>query len=288
VRNVYADSWMSPDAAKSRDLLYITDALAGDVYAVALPSGKVVGKLTGFNQPLGDCADKDGDVLIALSQQFQVRAFKHGARQPYNVLADPGYYPSACSVDPTTGNLAVANIIGDGNSPDPGNVAIYTKARGAPAYYSDPDIYQYSWVAYDDRGNLFVDGTSTPPNDAPELAGLPKGSKQFKRLTVSPGSDAAVYALDWDGRYLAAGGASGQIVEFEIKGNKARVVDTTVLKGESTVLGFWIDGSSLYASVIQSSVGAVGLYSYPSGGTAKAYYYAAPDPWGVTLSIKPT
>ena len=40
------------------------------------------GKLTGFNQPLGDCVDGKGDVFIVISQSAQVREYKHGAKGP--------------------------------------------------------------------------------------------------------------------------------------------------------------------------------------------------------------
>ncbi len=81
-------SWMAPDAVSRARLLYVTDPTDGDAYALSLPTGKLVGKLTGFNQPLGDCVDEKGDVFIAISQSAQVREYKHGAKEAFNVLND--------------------------------------------------------------------------------------------------------------------------------------------------------------------------------------------------------
>jgi hypothetical protein len=48
--------------------------------------GKLVGKLTGFDQPLNDCSDAAGNVYIVDSQNHQVRAYKHGAKSAFRVL----------------------------------------------------------------------------------------------------------------------------------------------------------------------------------------------------------
>src|SRR5580700_6303473 len=40
---------------KDQSLLYVSDPKAGDVYMIAVPSGRLVGKLTGFSSPNGDC-----------------------------------------------------------------------------------------------------------------------------------------------------------------------------------------------------------------------------------------
>lgn len=287
----FGPSWMSPDAVSRAELLYVTDPTDGDVYALSLPTGKLVGKLTGFNQPLGDCVDARGDVFITISQSAQVREYKHGAKQPFNVLSDAGYYPNGCSVDPTTGNLAVSNIIGNGNGSDPGNVAVYTKAKGKPKYYAISSIYQYGYCAYDGQGNLFIDGTSPPPSDAPQFAELPKGSRSVHSVTLN-GNLGGYEALQWDGKYIAVGGVNATIYRFAINGSSGTEAGSTSLKGEEYLLGFWIrstaKGSTLYAPVFQSeSLGDVGVYAYPAGGKASKDYYAVVDPWSAAVSIKP-
>ena len=280
-------SWMDPDAVSRTRLLYVTDATAGDAYAISLPSGKLVGKLTGFNQPLGDCVDTSGDVFIAVSQSAQIREYKHGARQAFKVLDDSGYYPLGCSFDPTTGNLAVTNIIGNGNGSEPGNVAIYKNARGTPKYYADPSIHQYGYCSYDGQGNLYIDGI-TPPSDNPQVAELPKGSATFTNITLNQNLGGNnVSALLWDGTTLAvASQDSAVIYQFQISGSSAKEVGSTQLRGSSAVSAFWIENATLYAPVYANSVGSVNVYPYPAGGKPSKKYYAAVAPWAATVSIK--
>jgi hypothetical protein len=278
---------MDPDAASKARLLYVTDPTDGDAYAISLPTGKLVGKLTGFNQPLGDCVDADGDVFIAVSQSAQVREYKHGAKQAFNVLSDSGYYPLGCAVDPSTGNLAVTNIIGNGNGSDPGNVAVYKNARGAPSYYQDASIYQYGYCSYDSQGNLYIDGI-TPPSDNPQVAELPKGSKKFTNITLDQtlgGNN--ISSLLWDGTALAvASQDSAVIYRFQISGSSGNEVGTTQLRGSSGVGAFWIENATLYAPAYQSSVASVNVYPYPAGGKPSKKYYAVVAPWAATVSMK--
>lgn len=286
-------SWMLPDAVSRKELLYVTDPTDGDVYALSLPSGKLVGKLTGFNQPLGDCVDSKGDVFIAISQSAQIREYQHGAKQAINVLDDSGYYPLGCSVDPTTGNLAVTNIIGNGNGSDPGNVAIYVHAKGTPKYYADPGIYQYGYCTYDQHGNLYLDGI-TPPTDNPQVAELHKGSRTFKNITLDQSLNGNnVSALQWDGQHLAITSQdSGVIYQFAINGSRGTKVGTITLNGIMYVLDFYIQstpqGHSMYAAVYENqSLGYVGVYRYPAGGAPSKKFYAVIDPWAATVSSKP-
>jgi hypothetical protein len=59
VHLVYPDhgkSWMAPGAEKIKELLYVSDAATDDVFVYDYASGNEVGKLTGFDQPLGSAS----------------------------------------------------------------------------------------------------------------------------------------------------------------------------------------------------------------------------------------
>ncbi len=124
-------SWIAPEA-KRRGLLYISDGSTYDVYVYAYPGGKLVGTLTGFTEPAGECVDKVGDVFIT-SQTFSgtgtIYEYAHGGTQPIQTLNDAAGNPRGCSVDRTTGNLAVSNFASLSGG---GSVSIYTNAQGTP------------------------------------------------------------------------------------------------------------------------------------------------------------
>jgi hypothetical protein len=205
------------------------------------------------------------------------------------VLNDTGYYPLGCSVDPTTGNLAVSNIASKGSGSAPGNVAIYVKAKGKPKYYADPSINQYGYCSYDNQGNLFVDGIFLPP-DNPQVAELPAGGTSFTNLTLNHSLDGNnVSALLWDGKYLAITSQDSSVIyRFQISGTKATKVGETKLRGSTAVGAFWLYSGALYAPVFTGSVGSVGVYHYPIGGRPLKRYYGVIDPWAVTVSLAPS
>jgi hypothetical protein len=84
------------DAATKGPLLYATDASDNIVYVIALPSGKLAGKLTGFDQPQGDCADNKGNVFVTDTQAKRIVGYRHAAKEAYAVLDDPAYLPVGC------------------------------------------------------------------------------------------------------------------------------------------------------------------------------------------------
>ena len=152
-------SWMSPDA-KKRNLLYVTDQGTGEVKVFSYPQGKLHGTLTGFNEPAGECADRAGDVFIVDGFANEVYEYAHGGKTPIATLSEPGEFPLGCSVDPSTGNLAVANYCSgaSGQCTGPGSLAIYLDAKGSPTQYADPKLSHVDFCGYDAQGNLFVDG----------------------------------------------------------------------------------------------------------------------------------
>lgn len=280
-------SWISSDASKG-PLLYATDAADNIVYIVSLPSGRLVGKLTGFDQPVGDCVDVKGDVFIADSQHHQIVAYRHAAREAYEVLSDQGYYPIGCAIDPVTGNLAVANCCAESGSSG-GNVAIYAKAKGSAKYRTDASIVQYGFCSYDGHGNLFVDGI-TRGSYQPQVAELPYGQHAFTNITLDQSLGGQnISGLFWDGEYLAVGSQdSGDIYRFVISGSSGTKVATIVLKDGTWPGGFWIQTvdniRNLYTPFWENSSAGVGVYPYPKGGRPAKTLYAALEPFAVTVS----
>lgn len=104
----HSGSWMAPDAGK-KSLLYVSDYQNDAVYVFSFPAGELTGTLSGFAGPFGECTDTAGNVFIANARPPEVLEYAHGGTSPIATIKDPGQYPYACSVNPTTGNLAVTN-----------------------------------------------------------------------------------------------------------------------------------------------------------------------------------
>jgi hypothetical protein len=248
-------SWMDLDAKKSI-LLYGAAFSTNDVDVYTYPKGKLVGTLTGFNEPQGECVDHAGNVFVANTGTSQIIEYAHGGTSPIATLNDPNQYPVSCSVDPSTGDLGVTNILS--TSGGPGSVSIYKKARGTPKTYSDSNFARMDFLGYDNSGNLFVDGSNSSASF--RYAELPKGSKTFIDITLEktigfPGD------IQYDGTYTAIGD-QGNANVYQTSGGT--VVGTTTLGGAQQVGTFFILGDKILCP--ESCNGDVAIYAYPAGG----------------------
>lgn len=256
--------------ARSSDLLYVANG-NGTVTTYTYPQGRLVGTLFGFDTPEGECVDSSGNVFITVHDLSKIFEYAHGAKKPRKKLSDVGYNPTSCSIDPGTGNLAVAA--------DPDNVAVYADAKGSPKRYTLSGSYPY--CGYDDKGNLFVAG----PSSGTTVYELTKGSSYFKKVTVY-GSH-ATGAVQWDGKYLAIGNGGGSsngmdVYRFAITGYKAKQKGTVNLLGSTTSV-FWIQGSSIIALNDHANIG---IWKYPAGGYPyKIVHHGVVSPNGVTISL---
>jgi hypothetical protein len=261
-------TWMAPDA-KEKQLLYVSDAEADDVDVYSYPGGKLKGQLTGFDGVQGLCADKTGNVWIANSSQETMLEYKHAGTTPIATLDDSGYLPVDCSIDPTTGNLAVANSEG-WPSHNPGDLAIYTGAKGSPQLYGDSSLYFILYVGYDDAGDAFVDAQA-PGSGAFAFAELPKGGSTLGTVTTS-GISGLGAGVAWDGKYITVGigRPSSTIYQLEVSGSAATIVGTTSISGNPGLGKYLVvtKGRRQGNAVIDPEIGGtkdVGVFQYPSG-----------------------
>lgn len=266
-------SWIQPDA-KKKPLLYVSSALTEYVYVYSYADQKLVGTLTGFGLPYGLCADKAGNVWIVDDGHQQIVEYKHGGASPIATLGDPGEYPEGCSVDPTTGNLAVTNFYSTSGD---GSISVYAHASGNPANYSDPSIANFRFCGYDDKGNLFADGVKI--SSAFAFAELPKGGSSLTIIALQqniewPGG------VQWDGKYVAVGDTDAGII-YRTNGAGGKVKGSTTLGDANYVNQFWIAGKTVVAPSQDGS--NVGLYTYPAGG-APTKTISVEEPFGAALS----
>jgi hypothetical protein len=284
-------------AAKNGELLYTTAALVfgpSKLYVFTYPGATLVGAVTVPNHPEGLCTDENGNVfvttLIPNSNTSYIYEYAHGGTQPIATLTDPGG-GNSCAVDSVTGNLAVANW-SSGSPSSPGNVAIYSNARGTPRTYVAQNLSAYLWCAYDSKGDLFVDGING--SHAMPLVELPKGASSFETVTINEAVTPS--SLQWlDGNLIVANDASisGPELLYRVKvsGNRGTVVGSTALEsrhgmnswgGQFVVSGTHVAGPSFprrYFSV----------WSYPKGGKALLYIgrRRVKEFYGVAISASP-
>jgi hypothetical protein len=256
-------SLRAPNGA-SEDLLYTANSTYVNVYSY--PQGKLEGKLSGFAPATGLCANARGDVFV-VSISGHIHIYPHGGNKAIRVLKRPLYGALSCSVDPTTGNLAVASF---------GFVAVYKKARGNPIIYQSSKFPQISYCGYDDKGNLFVDSLERPYKRSDVAFGeLPRGGATLEEITLNqeiewPGQ------VQWDGRYITVvDHYVPAVYRFSISGRRGTKVGTTSLGDPAEyVNGSWIHGSTIVApNVYSTGEGAsrktytdILFYRYPAGG----------------------
>ncbi len=266
VRPNVGRSWMQPNVKGA--LLYVADAGNNDVFVYTWPALRLIGNLSGFKVPQGDCVDAAGNIWIASTKNSKMLEFARGGLKPIETLDDPGQYPSGCSVDKTTGDLAVTNILS--RSYGPGSLSIYKGARGSPKVYADPNIAKVYFDGYDGKGNVYMDGI-----DASGVFAIAKfDGKKFQALTVSGATINAPGAVAVIGSTINVGdqsGASGNSVMYEttIKGTTLTVVATAQLVGSVDCVGTYIAGGAKHGQAICPDAGtpAIYVYSYPAGGT---------------------
>jgi hypothetical protein len=251
-------SWMLPEA-KSETLVYANPGTGTTIEVYSYPGGKLVGALTGFFNVEFECSDKHGNVWIANDSPSSVIEYAHGGTTPIATLAEPpSYFPVACSVDPTTGNLAVTNA-------GSGNVAVFENASGTPTYYSDPNFLLDGFCAYDDNGDLFVSNLDTK-----NLAVLQSGSSKLQDIALD--QNIAIGSMQWADTYLAVAVRDRGIQQhlfidhISIAGLQGTVIGQTQLgdrgKHVNYSVQFWIQGQA----IVGPGKNSLNYWRYPRGG----------------------
>ncbi|HVR45242.1 MAG TPA: hypothetical protein VMT95_01180 [Candidatus Binatia bacterium] len=266
--------------ATSSDLLYV---IGGDrVYMLSYPTGQPFGSFS-VNGPRQLCSDGKGNVFLTLDSD-QIAEYPHGSTTPIRTLSDPGEGPTGCSVDPTTGNLAVAN--GGSGSGSNANVVVYAGGSGSPETFTDASFAHFAFCGYDNAGNLFANGVS--PSGQFRLAELPKGSSTFTDITLDKrvvGGGGG--SIQWDDKYMALAAQEGLI--YRITGSSGHVLGTVKLKARKPYPIFWIQGNRI---VSHYAITKLGLWKYPSGGRPiskiAGFLIGRSGLGGVTVSVATT
>ncbi len=266
-------SWVLPEAA-SEDLLYVSDVTGVHVFS---SEGNARRGFNGFAEPQGLCTDRAGDIFVTDALAFHVYEFAHGGAKPIAVFYDNhvDFNPENCSVDPVTGDLAVA-------IPDLPSVVIFPDAKQKPVVYSDPYSIIF-WCAYDNKvGNLFTERVRH--HGRFYIGELPKGASSFKNLLLDPRvgdpSD-----LQFDGQHMVVEDLDGSMLyRLRFSGGKAIDIGNTPLNGAKQIEQFWIHKNKVIGP---DSYGPAYFWKYPLGGSPVKSIPGFPLPVGVTVSLAP-
>jgi len=284
-----SESWMLPEA-KSEDLIYFSGYVGSGatVYVYAYYSGKLVGTLTGFNTAHGLCADRSGNVFVTEFSGQDIVEYGHGSTKPKMRLSDEGFAPNGCSVDPTSGDLAVANYCGKSASDcvgsNEGDLLVYPEARGTPKRYHMSAVWTYSFCTYDSTGNLYADG-SGPPSGSPDvLVRLSLGGEKLIPISLNQSFDSGV-SVQWDGTDIVVGDAVyfSVLDQFSIKGTRGTKVGSTSLPNND-VYQVGLMRNKVLASTSNYRKSLLEFFDYPAGGTYTRRFQVADRPYAITVS----
>jgi hypothetical protein len=293
--NTMGPSWMNSKAANG-DLMYVaaSQPSQGVVYVLTFPRGTLLQTLTGFDgRPQYLCSDNDGHVFVTAPTSLEsgeIYEFNHGGTKPIAQLTDPGF-SQGCSVDPTTGNLAVANYSSPVFRDHYGNVVIYRHARGAPKVYADKAMHQFQFCGYDSQGNLLADGADRQNHLAFVL--LPPNTHQFRTITLNKPIN-RLGPIEWDGKYFGVGDLEPhRLYRVSVSGSSGTVVNSMRLlykRNYQLYEQFSIQDGTILA-IIGPKGGysaSLGLWKYPAGGKQKTFFQKIGTEQymtGVTISL---
>jgi hypothetical protein len=267
-------SWMAPEA-QSKDLLYLSGDGGSYVYAYSYPEGGLEGTID--TPGWGLCSDAKGDVFVTDYPISKIFKYAHGGTKVLHTFDDGPDDPVACSVDPTTGNLAVAAAQGPH-----AEVTIFKGVNRGTSTYTDAAVNGFAFCGYDGSGDLFVDGIDS--NNRFVLVELPKGGNALTKISLDQYITGAGGSVQWDGAHLAIGDLqAGLIYEFEIKKHHGKEVSYTLLEGANDVSAFLLDGESVIGLDPEGNETLV--WAYPVGGSPIRTISGISGE-GITLSVR--
>jgi hypothetical protein len=280
---------LQPNCCARRKILFVTDAFGGSsftgaVYAFDYDTAKLLGQLPappdGWLEVQGACVSSHGNVYFANTALSTVEKYTQGGKY-VSTLSDPGQYPVACSFDPSTGDLAVSNLI-DTNG-GPGSISIY---RGGTRQntYVPPNMSRVYFLGYqDDVGTLWLDGADSSGNFAyDKFAG-----GTFTPVPITGGSIGPFPGgIQWSSKTHAMNVAGNNNVLYRVS-PKGKVIGETTFACEPSnacsLGGFFIKGPDV--AVADAADLAASLFQYPAGGKpVKNYVAPYVQPIGIAIS----
>ena len=142
--------------AKGGASIIVSDA-SDNVVDIFNATGEQTAQLTGFSQPQGLALDTAGNLYVADTNNSRIQVYAAGFKGTPTTINDPGEFPASVTID-SKGNLGVTNILT--TSGGPGSVSFFNKGGTLLATLSNANFAKVFFDAFDDKGNLYIDGTN--------------------------------------------------------------------------------------------------------------------------------
>ncbi len=297
VHKDHRKSWISPDARGLPRILFISDSGTNDVDMYSMPGMVLRGTLTGFSEPQGMCDDASGNVWVTNTGTAQVIQLSRTGTI-LKTLSDPSEFPVGCSVNKANNDLAVTNIFGSTTN---GNIAIYANATGTPTILSDPTVTEFFFPAYDNSGNLYIDGAGSAGYALMELAA---GSSSLSNVSVSGATLFFPGGVNWNpatssvvlGDQECNGGSTSCQYSATVSGGVATITGVTNLSDSGGGTAFDLDQGTMgprgrfFAGgtiTLDSTPSAANRWLFPAGGTPTNFNGTGlSEPIGAAISNK--
>lgn len=290
------ESWMLRDAGKIKKLAYLSDH-GGVVHVHAYPSGRIVGKLTGFESPGGQCVDTAGDVYITDFAATTVVEYAHGGKKALKTLSTGGS-PDACSVAPN-GDLAVAN---SHTASGGGDIAVFRNGSGSPKYYANSSCDLPAALGYDGRGNLYIQTAYSST-----VCEIAKGARAMSVVNTNVSFNSPIGVM-WDGKHItfADDYYYGTVTETVIYQMKESSSGGLVEVGKTVLTGTcYYDRNVVFQPFILGAANTPGIkklatlvfgpntwcdralftWAYPGGGNPQDSFKVSSSTYGQSISI---
>lgn len=155
--NLPATAFVSNEInAKGGASIIVSDA-SDNVVDIFNAGRRQTAQLTGFSQPQGLALDTAGNLYVADTNNSRIQVYAAGFKGTPATINDPGEFPASVTID-SNGNLGVTNILT--TSDGPGSVSFFNKGGTLLATLSNANFAKVIFDAFDDKGNLYLDGTN--------------------------------------------------------------------------------------------------------------------------------
>jgi hypothetical protein len=163
--------------AKGGASIIVSDA-SDNVVDIFNAAGVQTAQLTGFSLPQGLALDTAGNLYVADTNNSRIQVYAAGFKGTPTTINDPGESPASVTID-SKGNLGVTNILT--TSDGPGSVSFFNKGGTLLTTLSNAKFAKVIFDAFDDEGNLFIDGTDA---SGAFVAGEVVGGVSGKSITI--------------------------------------------------------------------------------------------------------